>query len=92
MKGDPHISTMDLRERLGDFIDRVRLRSDRFIVERKGEEVAALVPVAQLRRMEDYARRLSLDYLDRTDLPPSRAGDLEREVAVAIDEVRSGKK
>ena len=34
-----HISTMDLRARLGDVLDRVRLRFDTFVVERKGEEV-----------------------------------------------------
>ena len=35
-----HISTMDLRARLGDVLDRVRLRFDTFAVERKGEEFA----------------------------------------------------
>ena len=45
-----HISTMDLRARLGDVLDRVRLRFDTFVVERKGEEVAAIVPVERLRR------------------------------------------
>jgi prevent-host-death family protein len=89
MKSDPHISTMDLRERMGDFLDRVRLRSDRFIVERKGEEVAALVPVAHLRRMEEYARLLSLDYLDRSDIQSAAPDELHREISGAIAEVRS---
>ncbi len=68
-----HISTMALRAKLGDVLDRVRLRFDTFVVERKGEEVAAIVPVERMRRLEEFARR--------------RAGELEafqREAAARI--------
>lgn len=39
------ISTIELRKRLGDVLDRVRLRDDVFVIERRGRPVAMLVPV-----------------------------------------------
>lgn len=54
-----HISTLDLRAQLGELLDRVRLRFDSFVVERKGKEIAALVPVERMRRLEEFARKRS---------------------------------
>ena len=42
------VSTMDVRQRLGDMLNRVALRHDEFIIERKGKPLAALVPVERL--------------------------------------------
>ena len=38
------VSTIDVRQRLGDMLNRVALRNDEFIIERKGTPLAALVP------------------------------------------------
>jgi prevent-host-death family protein len=50
------LSTLDLRQRLGDLLNRVSLRHDHFIVARKGKPLAALVPIELLRQMEELAK------------------------------------
>ena len=50
------ITTMEVRERLGEYLDRVALRHDRFVIERKGKPLAAMVPVETLAEMEKAAR------------------------------------
>jgi PHD/YefM family antitoxin component YafN of YafNO toxin-antitoxin module len=50
------ISTMDVRERLGEYLDRVALRHDQFLIERKGKALAAMVPVETLAELEKAAR------------------------------------
>ena len=42
---EKNISTQNLKSRMGAVIDEVRLRGNRFIIERRGEPVAALVPL-----------------------------------------------
>jgi prevent-host-death family protein len=39
------ISTADVRLRIGDLLNRVALRGDEFVIERKGKPMAALVSV-----------------------------------------------
>lgn len=43
---DQRISATELARRLGDVLGRVRYRGDSFVVERNGEPVARLEPVA----------------------------------------------
>jgi len=50
------ITTIDVRLKLGDILNRVALRHDQFIVERKGKPLAAMVPVERLAKMEEAAR------------------------------------
>ena len=50
------LSTLDPRRRRGDLLNRVSLRQDHFIIERKGKPPMAVVPVELLRRMEELAR------------------------------------
>ncbi len=59
------VSTMDVRARIGDMLNRVSLRHDEFIIERKGKPVAALVPVERLEQMRRFAREHALEFLDR---------------------------
>ena len=60
-----HVSTLDVRKRLGDILNRVHLRHDRFVIERKGTALAAVVPVATLEAMERLSREYLLDVLAR---------------------------
>jgi len=60
-----HISTLDVRKRLGDILNRVHLRHDRFVIERKGTALAAVVPVDTLEAMERLSREFLLDVLGR---------------------------
>ena len=59
------ISTMDVRQRIGDMLNRIALRHDEFIIERKGKALAALVPVERLEQMRRYARRHGLAFMDQ---------------------------
>ena len=50
------ISTLEVRRRLGDIVNRVHLRRERFIIERKGTSLAAVVPVETLGSLERFSR------------------------------------
>jgi len=50
------ISTLEVRQKLGDILNRVALRHDQFIIERKGKPLAAMVPVEQFEQMQLAAR------------------------------------
>jgi antitoxin (DNA-binding transcriptional repressor) of toxin-antitoxin stability system len=58
------VSTIDVRQRIGDMLNRVALRRDEFVIERKGKALAALVPIERLEQMRRFARRQALDFLD----------------------------
>jgi prevent-host-death family protein len=59
------VSTIDVRQRIGDLLNRVALRHDEFIIERKGKPLAALVPIERLQQMRRFARRHALELLER---------------------------
>jgi len=50
------VSTLEVRQKLGDILNRVALRHDQFIIERKGKPLAAMVPVEQFEQMQRAAR------------------------------------
>ena len=54
---------MEVRGRLGDYLNRVALRHDQFIIERKGKALAAMVPVEKLFELERAARERLLEAL-----------------------------
>jgi prevent-host-death family protein len=54
------VSTHDVRQRIGDLLNRVALRRDEFVIERKGKALAALVPVERLEQMKEFARTQGL--------------------------------
>jgi prevent-host-death family protein len=59
------VSTIEVRQRIGDMLNRVALRHDEFIIERKGKPLAALVPVERLEQMRRFARRHALDLMEQ---------------------------
>ncbi len=67
------LSTLDIRQRLGDILNRVALRHDQFIIERKGKPLAAMVPVERLEQMQRAARLHLLDTLSRRAVEWSQA-------------------
>ena len=58
------VSTLEIRQRIGDLLNRVSLRQDEFIIERKGKPLAALVPVARLQQMQRFARQQALELME----------------------------
>lgn len=59
------IGTQDMRQKLGEILDCVRLRGDEFIIERKDEEIAALISVSKLRAIVKGARKFVHDFVDQ---------------------------
>jgi len=59
------ISTIEVRQRIGDLLNRVALRHDEFVIERKGKPLAALVPVERLEQMRRFARRHATEVFER---------------------------
>jgi antitoxin (DNA-binding transcriptional repressor) of toxin-antitoxin stability system len=59
------VSTADVRQRIGDMLNRVSLRHDEFIIERKGKALAALVPVERLEQMRRFARVQAIGFLEQ---------------------------
>ncbi len=59
------VTTIEVRQKLGDLLNRVDLRHDQFIIERKGKPLAALVPVEKLEQMDRAARSYLLEVLER---------------------------
>ena len=64
------VSTIDVRQRIGDMLNRVALRRDEFVIERKGKALAALVPIERLEQMRRFARRQALDFMDEQRASP----------------------
>lgn len=79
------VSTMDVRARIGDMLNRVALRHDEFIIERKGKPLAALVPVERIQQMRRFARRHALDFMEEQQ--PSTLTDAQAS-ALAADAKR----
>lgn len=68
------VSTIDVRQRIGDLLNRVALRHDEFVIERKGKPLAALVPVQRLEQMRRFARRHGLAFLEQQKGGPLTEG------------------
>ena len=83
------VSTVGLRQRIGDMIDRVALTQDEFVIERKGKPLAALVSIQRLEQMRRYAKRQALEFLGR----PRRRTLSDREaMELAIEAQRWARK
>jgi prevent-host-death family protein len=82
------VSTMDVRQRIGDMLNRVALRHDEFIIERKGQPMAALVPVKKLEAMQGIARRHALEFLARQGHGPGAELSEEEATDLALDAQR----
>jgi prevent-host-death family protein len=67
------ISTIDVRKQLGEILDRVALRYDEFIIERKGKALAAVVPVEKLEQLERAARGHLLSLMARQRVSVSQS-------------------
>jgi prevent-host-death family protein len=68
------ISTIDMRQHLGDILNRVDLRHDQFVIERKGKPLAALIPIILWEQIQDSAKTYALEFLRSR---PSELGDKE---------------
>jgi prevent-host-death family protein len=83
------VSTIDVRQRIGDLLNRVALRHDEFVIERKGKPLAALVPIERLEQMRRFARRHALELLGKQK---QSAVTEEQALEVALEAQRSARK
>jgi len=83
------ISTIDVRQRIGDLLNRVALRHDEFVIERKGKPLAALVPIERLEQMRRFARRHALGALEERRQSPVTE---EQALAIALEAQASARK
>lgn len=77
------LSAMELRQSLGEVLDRVALLRDEYVIERKGRPMAALVPVELLDQIRRAARLNLLETLERR---PSRIS--QKAADVLADEAK----
>jgi prevent-host-death family protein len=88
------VSTLAVRAKLGHLLNRVELRHDEFIIERKGHPMAALIPMSKLEALERAARDYLSQSWDRlneagSDLTEEAADQLARQ---AVREVRAARR
>ena len=83
------VSTIDVRQRIGDLLNRVALRHDEFVIERKGKPLAALVPIERLEQMRRFARRHGLELLEKQK--QSTVSE-EQALEIALEAQRSARK
>jgi prevent-host-death family protein len=62
------VTTLDIRKHLGDILNRVAIRQDEYLIERKGKPLAAMVPVSRLEAMRRAAKAHLLDALSGENL------------------------
>jgi prevent-host-death family protein len=86
------VSTMDVRQRIGDLLNRVALRHDEFIIERKGKALAALVPVERLEQMRRAASGGLRDLLERQKAGSGEHLSDKGAMALALAAQRSARK
>jgi antitoxin (DNA-binding transcriptional repressor) of toxin-antitoxin stability system len=85
------VSTMDVRARIGDMLNRVALRHDEFIIERKGRALAALVPVERLEQMRRAARQGLRDFMERQEEGPGNRLSDEEAMEIALQAQREAR-
>jgi prevent-host-death family protein len=71
---DHHISSTDLVRRIGDVLGRVRYLGDSFIIEKNGDPIARLVPLAGA--SPTTVREAAAVWADAADPDPAFADDL----------------
>ena len=85
-----HVSAREARNRFADIMGSVRYGGEEIIVERSGRPMAAVIPVDTYERLI-VERRTRFEVLDqiRSHLPDVASDEIEKDVAQAIDELRT---
>ena len=85
------ISTMDVRARIGDLVNRVALRNDEFIIERKGQPLAVLISIERYEQMRNFERQQALAYMERPDALGNQLTD-EEVMEIALEAQRDARR
>ena len=86
------VAAFEARRQFGKILQEIQSKGDRFVVERHGEEVAAIVPIEVYKEWKG-ARTAFFDKIkavsERANLPPAEAG---HQADKAVRAVRTAKK
>jgi prevent-host-death family protein len=72
------ISTMQIRHKLGEILNKVELRHDQFIIERKGKAMAVLIPMTLWNEIQGSAENYAKSFLE------NRPSNLSEEEAMRL--------
>ena len=88
-----NVSTLEIRRNLGAILNRVSLRDDQYIIERKGELLAAVVPVWQLKKWQDE-KEMFFRMIDKTQQRNKKVplSVIEKEIDEAVKSARKNSK
>ena len=90
--GTVTISAMNLREQIGDILNRVRYAGERFIVERRGKPVAAIVSVDELEHLERMELEREVEMMRLAKIAAAREGVVSFEALVERYEALHGER
>jgi prevent-host-death family protein len=81
-----HVSVSKARQEFPDLVNRAAYGKERIVVSRRGKDLAAVIPIDDLRLLE----RLAQEEMNRLDLQDARAALVEAEEhgTVSLEEVR----
>jgi prevent-host-death family protein len=86
------VSAMEARKKFGELLEGVHYRGDEVIIERNGKVMGVVIPESRYRSIEEARetmRKLVADVHERNRGVPDE--ELEREIELAIREVREAK-
>jgi len=79
------VTATALKNRIGETLNEVEFRGERVILERKGRPAAAIIPIADLRLLEEFEDRLDVEEIERVLADPNEEW-LSLEEAIAESE------
>jgi|SRR5579863_10152070 len=86
------VSTMEVRARIGDMLNRVALRHDEFIIARKGKPLAALVPIERIEQMRRFARLHARTYMSAQLAGRGEELTEDEAMKIALDEQKAARR
>ena len=80
------LSAMDLRHNIGDMTSRVLYAGERFIIEKRGKPVMAIVSIEDLERLEQLEEERELELMQLAKIAAERKGMANDEEVLALYE------
>jgi prevent-host-death family protein len=72
----PDLTTSEVREGFSDTINRVHYKGERIVLKRHGKELAAIIPIQDLRFLEELEDRLDLEEVRQARKEIKRKGTI----------------
>jgi prevent-host-death family protein len=72
----PDLTTSEVREGFSDTINRVYYKGERIVLKRHGKELAAIIPIQDLKFLEELEDRLDLEEVRQARKEMKRKGTI----------------